>query len=242
MNIREQFLKVTLPHKASFLNLSVDGKPETPVVAEGEPDTFLIKLASNQAGFQVAFTYADHTTPLGILSWPTVTLPRFSLHSDTESWTIGYPNMERAYYINSSFDMYTNYPGNSISLQKPYTPVQEPRSANFIVLSSYTLGLLRTVSLLVLPILYFIWFVSRPSLRSVLLLTTGTLALIGSLSALLGEFSITWNIGLTLMLYIAQKSGGWSSTFRRALSIDKGRKLKDLTEALKKEDTDTPEE
>lgn len=233
MNIREQFLKVNLPHGASFLSLAVDGKPETPVVSEGEPDTYLIKLASNQAGFQIAFTYADHTASLGLLSWPMMTLPRFSMHSDRESWSISYPNSERAYLVNSSFDNRTDYPG-AIALQKPYTPVQAPRSMSFVAISNNSLGFLRMVCLVVFPLLYFIWGVNRPSNRSVLYAITGLIAILGGFGALLGEFSIIWNIALTAFLYIGHKAGEWNGALKGALSKrKKSGKLDDLAEAMK---------
>jgi hypothetical protein len=235
MNIREQFLKVTLPSGGSFLSLSVDGKPETPVVAEGEPDTYLIKLASNQAGFQIAFTYADHTAPLGILSWPTIILPRFSLHSDNEHWTISYPAIERGYYVNSSFDNSASSPGQGIiQLQKPYTPVQAPRTVSFIVISENALGLLQMISLLSLPLLYLIWAIKRPTSQAVLFSATGLLALVVILTITLREFSLIWNIGLTVLLHIAIKAGEWNQALTRALSGKrKVCNVDQLAEALK---------
>lgn len=237
LNIREQFLKVSLPHGASFLNLAVDGKPETPVISEGEPDTYLIKLASNQAGFQIAFTYADHTASLGILSWPMIILPRFSMHSDRESWSISYPTMERAYFINSSFDTYANYPGSgAITLMKPYTAVQAPRSVSFMVISNSALSFLMMISLVVFPLLYFIWAVKRPSNRAVLFLATGAIVLLGGITVMLGEFSLPWNIGLTVFLFIGHKAGEWNGALNGIISRRKKvEKSDELAEAFKNE-------
>ena len=236
MNIREQFLKVTLPKGASFLNLSVDGKPETPVVADNEADAFLIKLASNQQGFEISFTYADQTKSLGILSWPTVRLPRFSLHSDAETWTLNYPNMQRAYYINSSFDTYENYQSSEagLNLQKPYTPVNAPRSVTLVFMSYYTLGFFRAVSVLVLPLLYFVWFINRPPSRILFWLTV-ILAMMAGLSAVLGEFSLIFNVGLTLLLYLIQQFSCWRTAIAGAFSEKKKQNLKDLANAMEEE-------
>ena len=180
-NVREQFLRVTLPSGASFLDLFVNGRIETPVVTEGESGEFLIKLITNTEGFPVRFHYQEKLDGLHYLSRRTYNLPVVSLSSEKEAWTLMLPPHQRILAQRGPFDGLIPE-GNQVAASRGFSAPKTARSLTVTAIGASLDWSVQLASLLFLPLLYGCWRNKIFGARTRIWITLGVSTALGLLS------------------------------------------------------------
>jgi hypothetical protein len=207
-NIREQFLRVTLPANSSFLSVAVDGHPEVPVITEGETNTYLVKLITRAQGFEVTFSYVTEGSPVGFLAVPLLSLPVLSLHCETEQWTIRVPEKEVITRAVSTFDQQYRSSPQGVGLTKNYSPALGVRTARLYLISSS----LQHVVYWIVAGVFAIFYLALRRLRS-RAAAAGALV-VGVFGWIFGCFSVTANVALLALAVAAVECGPRLSRIR----------------------------